>query len=303
MAFIGVDGGGSTLRVVVVDESMAVLARQSGETVNPSVVGQPEAASRIRDVVRQAIQQAGLRRSDIQAIALGIAGAPVSRARHWLLATGTAAVPGAVIVPLSDMEIALVGARGIRQGVLLLAGTGSIAYGINADGEVHQAGGMGYMLGDEGSGFWLGKEALRLTLLLHDGLIDMQTDLPGQVLATLGLNQPPDIVDWLYGPDRIPVREVAKLSRLVLTAAEAGDAAARVLIDDAARDLSHLAQTVMKRLAIAREELVFTGGLLESDNALSQRVCDRLGLAQRPAAKYSPVMGAALMAKQQLESG
>jgi N-acetylglucosamine kinase-like BadF-type ATPase len=196
----------------------------------------------------------------------------------------------------SDMEIALVGANGERRGVLVLAGTGSVAYGVNDHGEAMQIGGWGYLLGDEGSGYAIGREALRTVTHQSDDTHEYGSTLYRRVIETLRLSQPKDLIAWLYGGDS-KVREVAQLAALVLEEAENGDSRAHEILDTAADNLAQLAHTVIRRLNIQDAKIAFAGGLLSEPNPLSRRLCDRLNLAEFPTAKYPPVIGAALLAK------
>jgi len=157
--YMGIDGGGTHLRIVIVDEQLRALAQYESGTANPNHIGRVAAAEHIRDSIHKTLDRSSLSPESIAAVGIGIAGASAAYARDWLLETVALALPSSEIVPSSDVEIALVGAHGRPEGVLLLSGTGSVAYGINASGESFQSGGWGYLLGDEGSGYWIGMEA------------------------------------------------------------------------------------------------------------------------------------------------
>jgi N-acetylglucosamine kinase-like BadF-type ATPase len=295
--FMGIDGGGSSLRVVVTDGEMNVLGRAEGESANPSAIGRDVAARRIRLTATAALASAGTAADDVRAAGIGVAGAADAHSAAWLREVLTAVLPVTQIVPSSDFEIALVGARGERLGVLILAGTGSVAYGVNRLGDSAQAGGWGYLLGDEGSGFWVGMQALKLLIEGADaGLEPHAETLAGRIGAELELTQPRDLIAWTYRAPP-PVREVARLAEIVLSAASSGDPDAVQIVDRAAAALDNLVSVLRQRLGDASLPLAFAGGLLSNPNPLSQALCARLRLAAIPPTRYPPAIGAALLAK------
>lgn len=292
MNWMGIDGGGSSLRVVIVDDALNILAAHNGPAVNPGGVGRDEAARRIQAGVRDVLR--ALPDADVQAVGLGIAGAAADHSRAWLHMLLRPVLPEAAIIASSDEEVALVGARGVREGLVVLAGTGSVAYGINATGASLRAGGWGYLLGDEGSGYWLGSQALRAITLAADGRLHGHSDLPAAVMGRIGINNPRDVIEWTY--HQAQPAQVAALADLVLGSAAAGDGHALEIIDQGAGHLVEQAQHVQANLGLPRDAVAFAGGLLTTSNALSERVAARLGLAAPPASLYPPAVGAALLA-------
>ncbi|MGB1288109.1 MAG: BadF/BadG/BcrA/BcrD ATPase family protein, partial [Aggregatilineales bacterium] len=141
MYFMGIDGGGSTLRVVITDADLYPVVEIKAESANPSSIGQAVATERIQSAMQQALQTASLKASQIQGVAAGIAGTSTSAFDDWFQDTLTQVLPDAQITRSSDVEIALVGATGREFGLMALAGTGSVAYGINAAGDRLQMGG------------------------------------------------------------------------------------------------------------------------------------------------------------------
>lgn len=137
--FMGIDGGGSNLRVVIVDERMNELALQRSTTANPSVIGFDTSKTLIQQTIREALSQANM--DTVDAVGIGIAGAAATRSQDWLESLVLEVLPETHIVASSDAEIALVGALGQRHGILILAGTGNIAYGVNTKGESAYLGG------------------------------------------------------------------------------------------------------------------------------------------------------------------
>ncbi len=299
---MGIDGGGSTIRVVVVAPDMARRAQTRGPRVNPYVIGREKSAAIIQAHMRDALAQAAISPDQITGVGVGIAGAAATQWQAWLRDVVGAVVPRAQIVTSSDVEIALVGAHGSRRGVLILAGTGSSAYAINDAGESRRVGGWGYLLGDEGSGFWLGIQALRAITRAFDDR-EMATILTSRILTHLGLQTERDLLLWLHGNETLPTNDVARLAPLVIEAAAEGDVVAQRIVEGAAQELALLGKSVIRWLATETPPIAFAGSLLENANVLSLRLCDLLGLPEIPVPQYPPVIGAALLAKLTIERG
>ena len=169
MISIGIDGGGSTLRVGIFTENMECLhLHELAETANPSVLGFSQAEELLRSSLAQTISDAGIISSTVQYVGAGMAGA--AQNPDWLRNVLTSVLSHAQITVAPDYEIALIGAHGKRYGMLVLSGTGSVAFGIDASGESAHSGGWGYLLDDGGSGYWLGLETLKSATRIADGL-------------------------------------------------------------------------------------------------------------------------------------
>lgn len=296
--FMGIDGGGSALRIAIVSADLKLLASLRSGTANPSLIGRDAAQAVIRRGIAQILDKASLRPGDIAASGIGIAGASNLHSRDWLVRTVKPALPDSLLAPSSDLEIALIGALGRRDGILLLAGTGSAVYGIAPCGQHLQIGGWGYLLGDEGSGYWIGMQLLRRLIAQFDaGISHVDDPLTGSCLATLGLKQPRELIAWLYRSADAPASRIADLAELVLTTAASGEKWATDTVNAAAKHLVGQVDLMRSRLSYPGAPIACAGGLLESGNLLSTSVARGLGLRERPIAKYSPVIGAALLAK------
>lgn len=286
--YLGIDGGGSNLRVVLVDEALNVVAETPRGTVNPNIIGFDAATALIQSAIREIAPGV----TEIAAVGIGIAGA--SLAFDWMRETVAGVLPAVPVFPAIDVEVALVGAHGERRGALILAGTGSIAYGINDMGETAQAGGWGYALGDEGGGYWLGLQALRAVTHWSDGLAPDAEPLARRVMDALRCAKPRDVIAWAYPPN---VKATAELARIVLNAADADDPYARRVVASGAWRLTEFTHAVLRRLDAPHLPVAFAGSLLTSENPLSRDVCRYLGLSEIPRSHYPPVIGAALLAK------
>jgi glucosamine kinase len=285
--FMGIDGGGSTLRVVVCDANLNVRASVKRGTANPNAIGLDASAHRLRDAVTAALAAVD---APVVAVGAGIAGTYTTQRLGWVADILREVLPDATIAAVPDLEIALVGALGRPHGALLLAGTGSAAYGVRSDGERALVGGWGYLLGDEGGGFWLGREALRVATVTP-------TDAFAVALrAHLNLTTPREMAAWLYSAEN-PVAQAATLAPFVLESAENRDPTAVELVRAGVGHLVNAAQSVTAQLGLDVADVAFAGSLLTHDNALSRGVCAALGRASRPVALYPPEVGAALMGR------
>ena len=302
--FMGIDGGGSGLRIAITGPRLGVVASETGETANPNLIGRERARDHIRERILSCLEEARLSGNAIRAATIGIAGASSEHSEDWLLETVAPVMPNSLLIPSSDLEIALAGALGERHGILLLAGTGSAAFGMSPDGRKLQVGGWGYLFSDPGSGYWIGMQVLRQIIDASDAgiapLQDTKTDnLTCRVLDQLQISQPRQLINWLYHNQAPPVAKIANIGRLTLEEAERGDWQAIIILQRASMQLVKLAKRLIERLEFWEAPIAFAGGLLDHRNFLSEDVAQRLALPELPLAKYSPVLGAALIAKQE----
>lgn len=292
--YVGIDGGGSNLRVALVTDAMQQVTVARRATANPSVIGRDASAALIVDALQEAIR--GIDAAQIRGVGIGVAGASAVYASAWLRSVVESVLPGVHLAPSSDNEIALVGAVGERRGLLLLAGTGSVAFGINERGESLQTGGWGYLLGDQGGGYWMGNHALRAIIHAADEQPAQTPLLVQRVMQVLGFSRATDVVQWLYTKEH-PVPEVAKLAPHVLDCAEEGDPVAVAIVEEGVRELIRLAEIIQRRLQMPVPRFAFAGGILTAGNPLSRKVVKALGLPGIPQPLYEPMIGAALLAR------
>lgn len=264
---LGIDGGGTGTTCLLARRDGTVLGRGSAGPSNYLSVGAERALSAINDAVDQAFQSAGIARQQVPVACLGLAGAgrPADEQRlRELLAPLQLA---AEVVITHDAAIAL--AAGLPDpegaGIVIIAGTGSIAFGRNQAGETARAGGWGWLLGDEGSGYTIGRTALIAVLAAYDGR-KPPTGLRAAILDAWKLQSPAEIVGRVYNnPDQR--RQIAALAGIVIEQARQGDAAAQAIMDEAAHDLAMLALAVAAQLHIDEDALagvVLSGGIFRA---------------------------------------
>jgi N-acetylglucosamine kinase-like BadF-type ATPase len=266
---LGLDAGGTKTVCLLADLDGRVLAEARTSGGNLQAVGELEIETLLHDVIEKVI---GDRPLPPSAIVLGMAG--VDRAddaqvmRRVLRRIGFKART----LITNDALIALVAAIGHEPGVVLIAGTGSIAYGRNARDEAARAGGWGYVLGDEGSGYWIGRHALRAVVRESDGR-GHPTAMTPLVLAHFGVERASELVRAVYDGALRP-SAIAAVARAVQTAAEAGDELALQILSVGARELASSARAVIVRLGLRDEpfDAVLSGGIMNAVPKLAAEV-------------------------------
>jgi N-acetylglucosamine kinase-like BadF-type ATPase len=257
--YVGVDGGGSHTRAVVGRAGGVALGWGEAGPSNPSALGFDAALVAIEAAVSAALARAG--DPPFEAIALGVAGAgrPADRARLEGLLRARPAFPARVTV-VQDVAI-LLPAAGLASGIAIVAGTGSSTFGVAPDGRTGTAGGWGYLLGDEGSAYAVGREALRAVGHAADGH-GRATALTAAVSAHLRLAQPRDLITAVY-QSQSPRTTIADLAPLVAEAAGRGDAVAVDILAETAGALATSAIALARRLGLpAGAPVVGVGGML-----------------------------------------
>lgn len=290
---VGIDGGGSKTLVASADRTGQALRLQRGRGTSPL-----ESPGWREALVEQARPFAG---------ASGLAGVAAALPAYGEVDAASAAQRQAIgelfgRVPqrlLNDVDAAHLGAFAGQPGILILAGTGSMAWARDATGASHRTGGWGDVIGDEGSGYWIGTRVLGAVSKAIDGRA-APTGLVDAVFARLGLRSDDrmnQLLGWASGLDA-PRMQIAKLAPLALECAEAGDPAANTIVNAAADELSLHIGTLERQLAASKLPWSFAGGLFASP-ALRRAVTARVGRPAIPP-RLPPVGGALLAAAQHL---
>jgi len=248
--YLGVDGGGSKTMCAVGDES-SLLATVTAGPSNITRVGQTRARKALHVAIRQACAHAKIAPQQVQRACIGVAGAGREEIAGVVRKIVAEMIAGEIDV-VGDMQIALAAAFGAGPGVIVIAGTGSIAYGRDAQARTARAGGWGFAISDEGSAHWIGRSAVSALLRTIDRGIDQSKDARATVEATPLFREMK--AAWeLHSLDEL-VRaansnfDFARLFPAILAAAEAGDALAPPVLAQAGRELAQLAGIVVRRL-------------------------------------------------------
>ncbi|MGH7526704.1 MAG: N-acetylglucosamine kinase [Gemmatimonadales bacterium] len=290
---IGADVGGSKTAVGVA-QGQEILARADG----PGAAVRPgralASAGVIAEVVRRALSQLGRLAGDV--LVVGAAGAGREPERDELRKALRAETIADRVVVTTDIEVALAGAFETGPGMVVSAGTGSVAVGRDRHGKRHRIGGYGWQMGDEGSGYAIGRAALGAVSRAHDGR-SPQTALSDRVLAASRSADFDALVRWAAGASPA---EIAALAPHVLDVATQGDPLAQGIADYAARELCQLALCLLPIMDIDPPiGVAITGGLLGADQPLRRSVLGRLSEESelRPIeSPVDPVVGALRLA-------
>jgi len=243
--YLGVDGGQSGTTALIGDEAGRVVGAGEAGPCNHAAAeeGRARLERAVGESLRQACLQAGLDPATVrfEAACFGMSGGPDDK-REVLAGILRA---GKLIVT-HDAAIALAGATATGRGIVTIAGTGSIAFGRNPEGRSARAGGWGYLFGDEGGAFDIGRQALRAALRMEEGW-GPATGLRETLLEAAGAGSANEALHRFYGPEW-PRQRVARLAPLVDRAAAAGDAVALGILNRAAQELALLAAAVRSQL-------------------------------------------------------
>ena len=303
-AVVGVDGGGTKTHAVITDVNHRVLGEGTAGPSNPLRVGIANAALAVREAIDRACEAAEVRRSDLVAAQIGLAGArrPELRARmHEALSN----LEIADIEVVGDADIALYGATDGQPGVVVIAGTGSICCGVNGARKEFCAGGWGPMVGDEGGGSWIARRALRAIAKASDGR-GPKTSLTENACEYFHVSMPEDLSTAIYAPS-ITNERLAGFGRHVIEAAKAKDQVARDIMSDAGRELALSATAVIRNLKLEKDRFqvacvgrVFSSAgelVLASMREELKKVAPRAYIAPP---LFPPAVAAARMAREHL---
>lgn len=301
---LGVDGGGTKTRAVVMDSRLKVLGEGEAGPSNPLRVGVSEAANAIREAAERACGEAGVRRIEIVAAEVGLAGVKRGDIRERMRAA-LAELGIKSVEVVTDADIALYGATEGKPGLVIIAGTGSICCGVNARGRHACAGGWGPIAGDEGSGSWIARRGLQAAAKASDGR-GRKTSLVEAACDYFNVSKPEDLSTAVYAPN-VTNKRIAGFGRHVIQSAKRRDAAAREIVEEAGRELAQAALAVVRKLRMERErfQVAYVGGVFAAGTLILEplreevvRVAPRAFLAPPV---LSPAEAAARMAGEQVQ--
>ena len=239
--FLGIDGGGTKTTCAVADDR-SVLATATAGASNIVRVGEGEARASLRKAIADACCSASVEPSRVQRTVIGAAGASVPGVRDSLHSMIGEVVGGDIEV-VGDMIIAMEAAFCGGPGVIVVAGTGSIAYGRTARGDTARAGGWGYAISDEGSGHWIGRRIVSAALAAHDSGSDV---LLQPILSAWKLSLFEELVKMANASPPPDFAELLPVALNVLQSTRSGSLWR--IFEDAGHELGKLAATVLHRL-------------------------------------------------------
>ena len=304
-AFLGVDGGGTKTDFLLIDEKGRVLAAHRGGSAYYIETSLDAVQAMLVAGIQSTLQQAGLTAAHVEFAFLGL---PAYGEDSAMLSRLDGLV--AHVLPVSryrcgnDMVCGWAGALAGRDGINIVAGTGSIAYG-EFETRSARAGGWGQLFSDEGSAYWIAREALALFSRMSDGRTP-KAALYELVRERFQLRADHDLCATIYGPPALARSELAALAPLVAQAALAGDVAARQLFEQAAKELAAIVDAVRDQLHVPLQlplPVSYSGGMFRLEGLLKPMLENVLRAGDRSyefiEPRLTPVAGAALYAAKQ----
>jgi N-acetylglucosamine kinase-like BadF-type ATPase len=292
---LGVDGGGSKTRAVLADQDGVILAGAEGGPSNYHALGLPVALKNLEETI-QAVLPSG---QAPQAFVMGLAGF-YSEAYTAFNQWAAERYPQTAVQVVNDGALVLAASSGTGPGLAVISGTGSIVLGQDGAGNLVRVGGWGYLMGDEGSAYWIGRQALQAVMAAFDGR-GPRTLLSESLLVYFDTPSPDLLVNAVYRP-AVGRPEIARLATLVDQAAQHGDAVSLAILERAGLELAQAAQAAAGSLKPAGALACgLAGGALVHSVLLRDqfaRQAAALGLRLEPVQVVEePALGAIVLAK------
>ena len=303
--YLGLDAGGTKTECALAHGS-TILARASAGTIKIMRASHDEATKHLDIILRSLVAQAGVELNSIACTCVGLAGITVPRVADWVSQALHARVGGDLLL-CGDVEIALDAAFCGGPGVLVMAGTGSNVVARSSDGQLIHIGGWGPVLADEGSGIWIGKQAVRAIFEALDR--GESTQLLEKVQQVWSL---PDLAGLIDVANQMPGPDFSKLTPLVVLCAEQGDSYAQRVLQQAGKELGTYVSLALRRLQTAERppvklpEIAYTGSILRQiatvQEAMRATIQQEFPDVRIQAKAIDPVEGALWRARAHFES-
>lgn len=304
---IGMDGGGTKTHAVITTSAGIIVAEHRAGPSNFQIIGVEKAAATIFQLITKCRKSAGCTSDQIDAVVCGLTGAgrigdQQRMAKGLMKYARSKKIVLKKIIIESDARIALEGAFNGEPGIILIAGTGSIAFGKDSIGNVHRVGGWGRVLGDEGSGFSIGRQGLTAVTQHLDGRA-LRTTLTSMIAKKFKLSDQTAIINAVYKNGF----DIASVAPLVLDAAEKKDRVCMGIVGKAVLDLAaHIFIASIKinatRQGKSRKKIpvAFIGGLITQKTIVRKHLSDYVGSTIRgvtiTSPRSSPAYGAVILA-------
>lgn len=282
MFVLGIDAGGTKTVCQLADETGAIVAEARGPGANLQAAGELAVEKTLHSLMDEAIAAKG---GDVRLAAICVGMAGVDRPGDAEMVRGIMKRIGqsAKVLIVNDALVALEAGAPGAAGVVVIAGTGSICYGRNDKGQAARAGGWGYVLGDEGSGYWIGRHALRAVVREADRR-GPRTSLTPMALKHFGVDRPQDLIHEIYYGGMKP-GAIAALASAVQAAFADGDAVAAGILEVGVRELVSSATSVVERLHLEQQPFTFvlSGGIFRAVPWMREQLTVRLRRVARDA--------------------
>jgi N-acetylglucosamine kinase-like BadF-type ATPase len=300
---IGIDGGATKTECVATDIDGNVLHKSTGGPANFLIIGTDKVCNTLFNLIVECKSKLNVEYSDFQSIILGTTGAGRRSDAEKLENAFKEFVKSKGLnlnfTVDSDARIALEGAFSGRSGSILIAGTGSIMFGKDINGKIHRVGGYGRFIGDQGSGYNIGRKGLSAIAKFYDGRGD-HTTLTKIFSEKFKIDTPEGLIVAIYKNNF----DIASVAPLVIEAAEKGDQVCNTIIQDETDELILHVLAMVKKINLPEFNLALIGSIITNDNYYSRMFRKKIEmLAVKITIKtpeLSPAMGAVLMAKKRI---
>ena len=298
---IGIDGGGTKTDCAIADLSGKIIRQSAGKPSNFLIIGVEEAIENIFALIEENLFALEGDFADVKQIVIGVAGAGRDE-DSALLEKGfkdyadQEGIHFKGVKVLSDAHIALEGAFPASAGCILIAGTGSILFGKDEAGTIHRVGGFGRLIGDEGSGYSIGRKALNAVSKASDGRGE-ETLISELLNAQMNSGFSGSIIKKVY-KEKL---DVASVARIVIKAAEEGDPIAEDILDEEADELVLHIRSLLNKINTNNLNVAFSGSLIDNKNyysdLLKRKIKSTLPNIKVIQPAFPPLGGAILFAK------
>lgn len=303
---LAVEGGGTKTNSVIADENGNIIAKSTTGPSNFLIVGFEKACENIIQGLQDCINNSKINNSDLKVAMLGLTGAGRKldqdnmRKAFKDYSTSKGFTFNSIIVD-SDARISLEAAFPNKPGMILISGTGSIMFGKDGQGNLYRVGGWGRILGDEGSGFYIGKKGLISSIKQIDGRGE-KTLLFDLISEKYNLNSLETIIKSIYTDNF----DIAKIAPLVFEAAEKDDKIAKEILNEAADELLLHIETMLKKVNFDDKiGLSFVGSIITNDNYIRRKIVNYINSNLKQIelidSNNEPIYGAIVMAINELK--
>lgn len=297
--YIGIDSGGTKCELLITDTGNKTIFSKFFKGIHFSIAGPLLYTTIINGYIESALKSANLNLKNCAVIGIGAAGAREIKDRTRLKNTFEKKLKYKNILITTDAMTALYGAFEGNEGMILICGTGSVLYGYS-NGEITRVGGWGRIIGDEGSGYWIGKRALNLVMKEYDRKIKNKSLIAGRLLEELGIDNK-NVNEKIFHQNF----EIQKIAPLVIESAGLKCSLSRSIVNEAVSGLMEHIKTFLKVTGRKERILIsFTGSIIENKNILSDKLkkeISKLKIIKVTNKKHSSAFGAILLAKEKSE--
>jgi N-acetylglucosamine kinase-like BadF-type ATPase len=303
---IGIDGGGTKTECVLSDSKFNIIDTSFGEASNFLVFGIDKVNKRLYELINRCLKKNKLKFENLSAIIIGTAGAGRIKDAENLRSSFIKFLKSKKInfknfYVFSDARIALEGAFSGKPGSILIAGTGSIMFGKDKVGKIHRVGGFGRLIGDEGSGYSLGRKGLNAVSKELDGR-GKKTEITKLIRKKYKIQSADDLIISVYREKL----DIASVVPLVLKAAGKKDAIASKIINEETGELIFHIKAMYEKLNQKILEVSFIGGIVENKNTFSDLLRKKINkelpkiIVTKP--QKQPAFGALLLAGERIRN-